>query len=357
MMRAAPFPVFPFAVLLVAAPVAANESAPGLRFEHGDWVLACDNTRTCRAAGYQAEEFGSDAPSLPVSVLLTRKAGPGEGIKGELSVVPEEEGAFPDSATLRIGDGDLGTLRFEASSATARLSAAQVAALLTALRGDDRIAVTEAGDGDRRWELSGRGASAVLLKMDEFQGRVGAPDAAVRRGAATRPANAALPPLPMPVVRIPELAATRASDRDFAEAQAMLQALRAAPRSEDEACDQLAESPGEPPALEIQRLGADKLLVSTRCWSAAYNEGIGYWVVDDSPPWRAQLVTSSGTDYDKGRISSGQKGRGLGDCWWSSEWAWNGQRFVQTREATSGLCRGFAGGAWQLPTRVSVVED
>lgn len=31
----------------------------------------------------------------------------------------------------------------------------------------------------------------------------------------------------------------------------------------------------------MQRLSADKLLVSQACWRAAYNTGDGYWVVND----------------------------------------------------------------------------
>lgn len=47
------------------------EDLPHVDFSHHDWQLACDNTRTCRAAGYQAE---GEEP--PMSVLLTREAGP-----------------------------------------------------------------------------------------------------------------------------------------------------------------------------------------------------------------------------------------------------------------------------------------
>ena len=39
-----------------AAHSATPEPRPGVEFEHNDWSLACDNTRTCRAAGYSPEE-------------------------------------------------------------------------------------------------------------------------------------------------------------------------------------------------------------------------------------------------------------------------------------------------------------
>ena len=65
--------------LLSAAATAADTGAvvEGLSFEHGDWEVACDNTRTCRAAGYQSDD--SDE-SLPVSVLLTRAGGAGTAV-------------------------------------------------------------------------------------------------------------------------------------------------------------------------------------------------------------------------------------------------------------------------------------
>lgn len=343
-------------VLAATSPLAnAAEPVEGLQFEHGDWALACDNTRTCRAAGYQADPFGEEG-GLPVSVLLTRKAGPGTPVTGQLSALPEEESeTLPQAATLRIGEQSLGRLAFESDDGAATLTTKQVAALLKALRCNSRIRVEEVSSR-RRWELSGRGASAVLLKMDDFQGRVGTPGALVRRGGATRPESAALPAVPAPLIHVPPLPATREGDRALAGDASLLQALRQLPLAQDDECD-LEGKRGTPPELEVRRLSRDKLLVSTRCWMAAYNEGIGYWVINDSPPWQPRLVTTSGSDDDKGRIFLGQKGRGIGDCWWTGEWAWDGQRYVHVAEAGSGLCRGFAGGAWQMPVKVSEVKD
>ena len=47
--------------LLLALTLFASLSTPlwadeGVSFSHKDWELACDNTLTCRAAGYSAEE-------------------------------------------------------------------------------------------------------------------------------------------------------------------------------------------------------------------------------------------------------------------------------------------------------------
>ena len=53
-------------IAAIPAPARA-QSANGLYFQHRDWEIACDNTGTCRAAGYHAE-----ADDRRVSVLLTR---------------------------------------------------------------------------------------------------------------------------------------------------------------------------------------------------------------------------------------------------------------------------------------------
>jgi len=47
-------------LLLPLASHAANTPVtPGIEFVHHDWFLACDNTGTCRAAGYGPENADS----------------------------------------------------------------------------------------------------------------------------------------------------------------------------------------------------------------------------------------------------------------------------------------------------------
>src|SRR5207253_1006649 len=73
---------------------------------------------------------------------------------------------------------------------------AQVRTLLPALLKDGRIAWTGKGT---TWTVSTAGANAVLLKMDEFQGRLDTPSALVRKGS--KPELNVLPPLPAPEVQ------------------------------------------------------------------------------------------------------------------------------------------------------------
>ncbi len=50
------------------------------------------------------------------------------------------------------------------------------------------------------------------------------------------------------------------------------------------------------------------------------------------------------------------KSRGIGDCWHGKEAVWNGKIFIRTSEWTTGSCKGFTGGAWQLPIFVSEIN-
>lgn len=338
------------ACLLLAALLPAAHAAPlkGVEFTHNDWTLACDNTRTCRAAGYQNEDAGDD----PVSVLLTRKGGPDQLITAQLMLGEYEESDLPSTVSLQINGTSLGAVKDSTD-----FSAAQVSALLKALVKDSRIELI--GNNGRRWTLSDRGASAVLLKMDEFQGRLGTPGAIMRKG--NRAEASVLPTLPVPVVTLGKRVPTTAADEALASVPALRAALAAATNADD--CDALHPDQGtqfdeEPQPVNVKRLDNKHLLASTVCWRGAYNEGSGYWVVNDRVPYQPRYITNLGVDDDTRTITASHKSRGLGDCWSTAAWAWNGSEYVQTDDANTGLCRLVAaGGAWQMPSLVSEVKE
>lgn len=319
---------------LVAPDAAAFE---GFHFFHGDWEIACDNTRTCRAAGYQV-----DGDEMPVSVLLVRKAGPDEPVIVNLQLgEPYDEAATPRPPSVRLViDGrELGTV-----VVADPLERAQVDALLAALRRDTDIAFVAAA---QRWSLSDAGAAAVLLKMDEAQGRLGTPGALVRKG--TRAEATVLPALPAPVVvPVPLLAK---EDARLAADPVLLRAISRAMQRDE--CELPVHVDGAMRDLAVRKLDRDRLLVSSLCWTAAYNTGDAYWIVDARPPHAATLVTSAAIGFEDGVINEYQKGRGIGDCIGEGTWTWNGRTFVRTSFQASGLCKGFLGGAWKLPTLVA----
>ena len=87
----------------------------------------------------------------------------------------------------------------------------------------------------------------------------------------------------------------------------------------------------------------------------AYNFSSLLWVANDRPPYKPEPLQDVDGDFDpaSGTVHSAMKGRGIGDCWWVREWQFDGQDFVLRSESGDGMCRGFAGGAWQLPTYVT----
>jgi len=315
--------------------------AQGLFFEHRDWQLVCDNTRTCRAAGYQA-----DGDERAVSVLLTREAGRGRAVAGQVMLGPvDSASAKLPAISLRVAGKPLGRIDVAGAEEAAVLTPPQVAAIVDGVLHSLEI---DFSGGGQHWRLSGAGAAAALLKMDEVQGRLNTAGALVRRG--TRSEDAVLPAVPKPVVQAAAVPPQRA--RDAKLVGAILPRLRPSPKI----CPDYSE-PAEP--AKIWRLDDRKLLFSMRCWLAAYNAGYGYWVVNDQPPYQPVLVTTDGSDFEPeaSRIIAMQKGRGPADCFSSQQWVWDGTRFVQTEEGSTGLCRGVtAGGPWDLPTLVTDVR-
>lgn len=340
-------------LMILSLPLSVQASdASGFYFSHHDWELACDNTRTCRIAGYQRYQ---DAQA--VSVLLTRQAGPQQPVTGqlklgELDLDADEIAALrKDSRVSLVIDGQvLGEVRIDPEALAGDLSAREVSALLPALRRDS---VIEWVHGDRRWRLSDTGAAAVLLKMDDFQGRVGTPGAIARTGS--RSEDEVLPALPRPIVTAAPM--VNEPVPESLDVKAVRATLQAGLENTDQ-CYGLAEPDKGGEELTIVRLSANHLLASTTCWMAAYNMGEGYWVINETPPYNPVLVTESGSYFENGTISAAHKGRGVGDCWSQDDWTWDGQQFVPTASFSTGMCRMVAaGGAWLLPTRVTEVRQ
>lgn len=324
----------------------AAAAAEGEYFTHNDWEIACDNTRTCRAAGYQPYEDEN-----AVSVLLTRRAGADEAVAGQLMLGGYEDSDSPTSVSLHIDERDLGRIAIATEDASGTLSAAQVQALLAVLPRSATI-VARSSDDSRTWTLSDHGAAAVLLKMDELQGRIGTTGALVRDGE--RNEDAVLPPVAPPRVQRVTPPPTPPADADIANDPTLLPALDAAVASEDICNPDFARDEG----VTLYRLDATTLLVEMPCWRGAYNASAAFLLIAPQAPFSPRLITTAGTEYVDGQIGASHKGRGLGDCWSSSSWIWDGRSFVHVAESTTGLCRLVAaGGAWDLPTLVSEIVD
>jgi hypothetical protein len=327
---------FPFLVFAALAwPVAAHAQS----LESKDWQVVCDNTRTCRAAGYSAE--GSDNP---VSVLFARASGPGMPVFGELQLgTLDVHGARPASVGLVISGKAAGTIRLDRNN-HAELAAPVTAALLKALVAGNGVSFAA---GKATWRLSGDGAVDVLQKMDDVQARAGSPSAIVRKGRS----NDADVASPMAVPRF-EAASIPAAPQAGDDAL-MVRVLASIQSNAD--CPLLDDGASQSRA-RLWHLDANRLLVTQPC-RAADNAGNGFWTANLRPPYDAKPMTYSGVDYDgSGSITARAASRPAGDCGTVEAWTWNGFRFEQSYAAVGGLCRGVkAGGAWELPSLVTDV--
>jgi hypothetical protein len=116
------------ALLCLYKPAGAAETA-GIHFEHKDWEIACDNTRTCRAAGYSDDNL----VDKHISVLLARRAGPGQAVTAKLQLAHYDDENVPHTVQMRIDERPLGTVKLNDKTLIGELSPAQTTALLDAI--------------------------------------------------------------------------------------------------------------------------------------------------------------------------------------------------------------------------------
>ena len=312
----------------------------GESFQHKDWYLACDNTGTCRAAGY------SDISNLnPVAVMFTREAGPATPVTAKVFLGDESNfDHWPEQNNLYINSQELGPIKHDT------LTTMQIQAILDVVTKD---ALIEIGDGKSNWVLSGSGASAVFRRMDEYQGRLNTPFAIVTKGQGdeSKVNPAAAPKL----VNVGGDAIMKPIEPGSALYGRLLPQLRASYQVvEDSAeCHMLFE---EAPSIAIAKLNNGQSLIEAHCWMAAYNYGSNYWLLGEGDDALPKHLNISGNDYSDGMISSAHKDRGLGDCWNFESWLFDGQKMVRSSDGNTGLCRGIAaGGIDPMPTWVSEV--
>lgn len=329
----------------IGAGSAAAEENATLVFSHKDWDLTCDNTLTCRAVGY-----ASDGTEKGATVLFTRQAGSGTPVINRVMLAhyDDDQPSETPPPTLLIDAHSAGTLT-PAGDEAWQMNDAQTTLFLTALQKDQALAFSVNG---QNYEISSAGSSAVLLKMDDAQGRINTPGAILRKGNISE--SGVKPPIAAPVIiRAPvtDKALRPMTAQESAQIKpAMLQVLNA---DKEQSCmDEYQVGLGK-----IAKLNQTSSLVSIPCWRAAYNYGDAYFVISNDMQSPPVMVTDSATDYEQGVLTFAMKGRGLGDCWNSQSWIWDGKSFVPNAMNNTGRCMLIRpGGAWDIPEYVTQVK-
>ena len=334
-------------ILLSLLPLTAM-AAPSLKgFEqtYQDWDLICDNLGTCRMAGYQEE--GDD----PVSILFTRAAGENAAVEGKLTISPfgeaDRDVQVGQDIEIWLNGKSLGTVKHISDENPDKLTEAQTKALLSGLKKESEIRLTY---GKTTLKVSDKGAAAAMLKMDEFQQRLNTPSALIRKGQEK---HAVLAPQPAPKIEVVSVNNRKITELKRGEKQYdnVLALLRKANSCDDE--DITSQD------ITLYPLTQNKVLAEALCASGAYQSTNYYAVLDDKLSKVEQVLADQyngvGGDRKQGYafVRGAYKGRGAGDCWSIQDAVWNGKIFILTSEWTTGSCKRFPDGAWQLPTFVS----
>jgi hypothetical protein len=318
-------------VSTASEPTGLVDTKLGVYFQRKDWELACDNTLACKAAGYSAE----DEQSLAATILLSRKAGPNTPIKvtlrARMDTGQERSGSF-----RLLGSG----LQYPLD---VQLSESQSRAVLAHMRVKNALRLIV---DNEPVSISLAGYSAIAIKFDDVQGRLGTPSALSRLPQNSRHENDVLRPLLTPTIVVPRLPVntpvhptTRA---------AIVTAIGP------------TECSVPDPEVIFDRLNARETLVSFRpCERGPYNSEGAFYVVQLRYPHQARRVLNEVpvSEFRNGILSGYQKGRGLSDCVTTMEFAWTGSEFRKSDLIGSGMCRGYPGGAWDMQTFISNVRN
>jgi hypothetical protein len=298
-----------------------------------DWTVVCDNLRNCEADGFAAEDA-----EKPAILRLTRSGAPTAPAGVAIVLMTDTDGVTQGAPlALVVDDRPVLTVPL-GGEGTATLAAAQVGPLLGAARNGTALSIRR---GDQEvGVVSLAGMVAALRLVDDQQRRAGTVTAMVAKGGA--PVSAVPPQPAVPVVRrAPPVAQTGLPKTPPAGVKALMAKAE---------CDVAKDSAfeGEP---EVHRLSADKVLWQVPCGAGAYNFSSLFVIVDDKGG-AARLAPLEGVDdglavnaqYDPQTriLGAYNKGRGVGDCGDSSEWAWTGQVFALTGGRFMPVCRGQA---------------
>ena len=333
-------------LLLALLPVVAMATSIKGIGNYQDWDLVCDNTGTCRMAGYQ------DESSDPVSILFTRAAGENAAVEGKFTILPfgeaDRDVQVGQDIEIWLNGKSLGKVKHISDDAPDKLTEEQTKALLSGLKKESEIRLTY---GKTTLKVSDKGAAAAMLKMDEFQQRLNMPSALIRQGQEK---HAVLAPKVEP--KIDAVSVNNRKTIELKRGEKQFNHVLALLRKAHDGCvDEDLESQD----ITIYPLTQNKVLAEALCARAAYQYTNYYAVLDDKLSKVEQVLADqyneAGYDEKQGYafVRGIYKGRVIGDCWNSEDAVWNGKIFIRTSEWTTGSCKGFTGGAWQLPIFVS----
>ena len=310
--------------------------------EIGNWIVACDNVATCTAKAVMNFEESLDVAVEPLEIKIVRDAGPA----GALTVSFEAQEAFDTRSVALDGASIAEALtpgsEIRGDDSTATVGGAAALALVRRMRDGQAVTATQSA---KTLTTSLKGLAAVLLAIDEAQGRLGNATAFVRVGAAPASAVPAAPPLPV-------LTSVRAAPRAQLVSAAAVRRAQAAVLKKYECDPKLSQD-------EVEPLADGSTLVLLQCETYAYQDSsLVFRVIDpakaslvilpppptddDKDPSPGQYV-SVGYDPADATLGWGAKGRGIADCGRSVSYAFDGREFRLASYHRQDACGGISG--------------
>jgi len=350
-----------FIGLLIAAGLFSPASAAPASKTFRDWIAGCDNLKSCTALSLPAE-----AAEHAVFLKLTRPAGPDGAAKLELKIRADKlASAFSlsmalDGAAFPAAGKSWPATSIDGETMELTLAPAETEALIAGARKATKLTVALPG---RSFDVSLAGSVAALLWIDEQQGRLNTATALIRRGAGTQvPLVPAVPVITARAAAQPALPGKAGKTL----AAALRKQLK---RSDPDACEDIPD--GFDNSDDAWPLAGGARLVGLSCSRGAYNFTTGFWLVPGTDVAKARkaafpqldggqdnMIVNGDFDPATAQIGFFAKGRGLGDCGASGNYAWTGTAFVLTAFDAMGECRGIMPDDWitLLRSEVKVVK-
>lgn len=333
------------ALATLAGAGAASEAQPVQSYDgYQSWLVACDNTLTCIAKGF---DDGSGGAQMQIERQAGASGQPTASISSSTPFKLSDVWIDGAPAGLTGPAWDYSTSPDGSWITSSDLSA--IRALIQKLRSATRVTL----GGEEAIPLAG--FSAAMLRLDDRQGRIGGVTALLKPGARPALTVPAAPPLPY-IANHPIRAQLGPG-----EEMKLIVLVRANQRAvfAKEECEN--DTPQKPEAYALDQSQA---LVLVPCIMGAYQGSSLAFIAERGSGRAKQLIapmpyrgndpdradadyfTEGSFDPETGTLSMAAKGRGLADCGVSASWIWDGQSFRMSALSLQQACGGAEPGDW-----------
>lgn len=323
-------------------------------FSYKNWGMVCDNTLTCRAYSYIDDENSA--------IFLKRYAGANQPIIGSVYL---EDPSIYEQITLSINDKPTGIIEPQDEQPYS-LTEQQTLAIIEAMKKNDSTVTFY--NSQQTWNLSDEGFNAVMLKMDELQGRVGTIGAVIRSGSKDE-SNVYPPNSYQIIYKSPVITPEQSRNITFNEIITLFPEFKKRYENSEDGinCNEYMQSndldisfeEGDYPLPRLIKLDSYYHLLEVFCVYDMDSPNFAYWVIPNAInpiDSNIQLVTKKGTSYENGTIDSSII-ENQNNCAINQTWTWSKNQFILSFSGINPPCnRTKVDPAWYLATWVTAIK-